>query len=535
MIPSSLFSADSAGLAFLGAFLGAFAIGIGITYLVRSLANRIGVVDVPDGERRLHPRPVPKAGGIAIYLSALACGAMLWAIGLLGMPNALQTVGFIGGGTAMFLVGLLDDFREMEASTKLILQIAVAGLVFAAGFRITGLPVPGMDPIEFPLWISLLVSGLWIVGITNAFNLIDGSDGVAGGAAVFALSTMAVVFALTGNSMSAVVSLLLAGATLAFLFYNFPPATIFLGDSGSLFLGYSLAALGINSAQKAPTMLAVAIPLVAFGLPVIDTLLVIARRFLRNRPLHVADRGHIHHRLKDLGHSPKSVALMLYGVCGFFSLLALVIVGNSGGPVVPLILVLAGVLLILSIQRLKIPEFEELGRIISRGFRHRQAIASNVPLREAALHLATAENPLDVAVALRYAFQQGEFSRVEIVFDCGFFPALSHDPFVEVVEDGLLWTFRPPSANGHQDGWELRYPIRRDDGEPVGRLSLWGTTEQAHLVTDLELVATEFIPALRGAAIRLGAGEREIGELREAIVEKMVRDFAVNQTPSRSS
>src|SRR5437660_12732172 len=205
-------------------------------------------------------------------------------------------------------------------------------MLFLGGLRILNIPVLCGDH-QLPWFLGWPLTILWVLAITNAFNLIDGLDGLAAGSALFSTLVAFVVALLNGHSLVTVMTIALAGAILGFLRYNFNPATIFLGDSGSLFIGFMLSALALAGAQKTPTIVAVAIPVVSFGLPVLETLLSVVRRFLSGQPLFAADRGHIHHRLLELGFSQRQVVLILYvvsAVCGLLSLFLL----YPSGPMV---------------------------------------------------------------------------------------------------------------------------------------------------------------------------------------------------------
>lgn len=240
-------------------FTTALLLALVLTYKVRGWAPRLGLLDVPDAVRRVHDRPMPRAGGVAVYAAVALVLPVAWAAGgLPGYPEASgagQVLKLMVGGGGMFLLGLWDDARDLPPWLKLAGQTLVAACAFALGIRIETLGLAGGAPL--PGWLGFAVTVFWLVGITNAFNLIDGSDGVAAGSAIFAALAVAGVLAVGGDPWGTTVALTLAGASLGFLFFNFPPASIFLGDGGSLFLGFMLGALGVMTSQKAPTALAV--------------------------------------------------------------------------------------------------------------------------------------------------------------------------------------------------------------------------------------------------------------------------------------
>jgi len=294
----------------------------------------------------VHQRAVPRLGGLAIFLSVLI------ALSVLGLVNNLLTQAlrpdrkeilvFLVCGFLVLLLGIYDDLRGANAMVKFAGLAAVTVLFYALGGRIEHLSIPFMGSVSLHPVVGFLVTMVWVVGIANAFNLIDGVDGLATGSALFSSLVLLTVSLLQGKAMVAVCALVLTGALAGFLRYNFNPASIFLGDSGSLFVGFSLAALSILGSQKAPTAVAVAIPILAFGLPVVDTGVAIARRFVSGKPIFQGDREHIHHMLLRRGWSQRRVALVLYCVSAVFGLLAMLFV-NSGSSLTAVVLFVVGV------------------------------------------------------------------------------------------------------------------------------------------------------------------------------------------------
>lgn len=318
--------------------------GLFLTPLVRSLALCVGAIDRP-GERKVHTLPIPRMGGLAVVLSALLAILVGMVVdhlaGIEPRFDATNWAPILLGGALVFLVGLWDDIRPVPAGIKLVFQAMAAGVAIWFGILIERVSLFGTDILELGA-LAIPLTFLWIVGITNAFNLVDGLDGLAAGLASISAGTSAVIFILRGDSHDALFLLILLGALLGFLRYNFNPATIFLGDSGSLFVGYVLAVAAITGSQKGATALAVVTPLLIFGLPIVDTLLSMVRRFVSGlRPrqrakvslkeqLHgakrifEADQGHIHHRLIALGFSHRNAVLILYSFAVGLSALALI-------------------------------------------------------------------------------------------------------------------------------------------------------------------------------------------------------------------
>jgi UDP-GlcNAc:undecaprenyl-phosphate GlcNAc-1-phosphate transferase len=272
-----------------------------LTPFVRRRAIAWGAIDLPDNGRRIHARPTPRLGGIAIYIAFMLT---LLCVPLLGnlvsqsfRANLPRLAALLVPATLIFLFGIFDDFRGSTATQKIIVQAIAGAILYAFGFRIDALSSPFGGTWELAIYISLPLTMLWVVVITNAFNLIDGVDGLAAGASGFALLSILFFSIAQGNPEVSLIAVVLLGAVIGFLRFNFNPATIFLGDSGSLFLGFMAAALSIVGSQKGSTIIAIAIPLVSFGLPVAEAGLSLVRRFVGGDSLLAGDRGHIHHML----------------------------------------------------------------------------------------------------------------------------------------------------------------------------------------------------------------------------------------------
>ena len=453
-------------------FLVAVVGSLALTPVVRAAARRYDLFD-PIDERKVHSRQIPRIGGVAIFLTVMGTLAVLWGVSQevdWGDSGKLSVI--LAGATAIHLLGLWDDLRPMPARWKFVGQIAIALGVYLAGVRVELLSVPlgGAGTVSLDGIVAGLVTIGWLVGITNAFNLIDGLDGLASGAALFALTTMFVVASIYGQTGAAFVTLVLAGATLGFLFFNFHPASIFLGDSGSLFLGFMLAGIGILSSQKSPTMVALAIPLVSLGLPVLDTALAIFRRFLGGRPIFSADRGHIHHRLLSLGHSPRKVALLLYGACAILALGAMLMVRQAA--FIALVLVVVGLGVGLAVQRLRFHEFEEFGRVLRKGMRGRDVIGRGVRIREATLQLASINDLAEIFRLLERTFAQDQFARSEVRLRRSFLSPDTRASDRRADDEFAVWTWNPNGAT-EADWWEIRLPLLGQAGNRIGSLVLW--------------------------------------------------------------
>jgi len=304
-----------------------------LTPVVRRFALRHRLFDDHVAARKIHGRPIPRLGGVAIaagfyapllalLLEASSVGGTFWA-------NSHRALAFLLGGAAICGLGLYDDIRGSGAKVKFLAQFVIAGALYWAGFRIDILALPFVGVFSLgPL--SILFTMLWIVGVINAMNLIDGLDGLAAGVGLFGLATTFVLAATRADPIMMLFMAALGGATVGFLVYNFNPASIFMGDTGSMFLGYVLAVGSIQTNQKSSTAVAILIPIVALGLPIADTLLAMIRRAVNHQPMFSADRAHIHHKLLDLGLSQKQAVLTLYGASLLLGGMALLLTVASG-------------------------------------------------------------------------------------------------------------------------------------------------------------------------------------------------------------
>lgn len=296
--------------------LGAFAAALALTALVIRLSRALRLLDAP-GVRKVHTQAVSRLGGLAIALGAIgaALGAMACDGGAAGAFRGAYpaSAALLAGAAAMLLVGLIDDLRGLPSKVKFLAQIAAASGAWALGIRIESLAVGDWFRVDFA-WLSLPLTVLWITGITNAVNLIDGLDGLAAGIAAVACAVIAVLSLCLGQPLMAVLMLATLGSLLGFLVFNFNPARIFMGDGGTYFLGFLLGAGSVLCSAKSSALLGLALPAIALGLPIFDTLFSMLRRVLERRSLFAPDRGHIHHRLLAMGLRQRHVVLILYSV-----------------------------------------------------------------------------------------------------------------------------------------------------------------------------------------------------------------------------
>jgi len=301
----------------------AFLLSVVIVPLIRKFCIKKGFVDLPN-ERKVHRRPTPRLGGIAIWL----CTVLAFIIVVLtkvDYPNGNCLSGIIIGGSLMFLLGLVDDLYDLPPGLKLFIQIGAALIAFLLGVKVDIISNPFGDPLMLGI-LSLPITLLWLVGITNAVNFIDGLDGLAGGVVTIIAVTLGVVAIFTNQPASALIAALLAGSVMGFLLFNFYPARIFMGDSGALFSGFVLAGLSVTGVVKGVAV-SVLLPILIFSVPLMDMSFSVFRRLLRGANPMCADKDHIHHKLIKSGLSQNRAVGVLYLVCVASGVIATVIVG----------------------------------------------------------------------------------------------------------------------------------------------------------------------------------------------------------------
>jgi UDP-GlcNAc:undecaprenyl-phosphate GlcNAc-1-phosphate transferase len=352
----------------------------------------------------------------------------------------------------------------------------------------------------------LSVTIVWVLGITNAFNLIDGLDGLAAGSALFSTLVVFVVALLSHASLVALMTIALTGAIVGFLRYNFNPATIFLGDCGSLFIGFLLSALALEGAQKAPTVIAVAIPVVSFGLPILETSLSVLRRLISGRPVFIADREHIHHKLLQLGLSHRQVVIVLYAVSALFALLSLFLLWPTGSSL-GLVLAVLGTGVWLGVQHLGYLEFGEIRRVAQRTLDQRQIVINNLSIRRATEELKVAKDYDQLCRILVAAFNSNDFDAFDLnvkllLHEHGVLPQLPMASGQGTVH--FRWN-RPGGfvAQGMSGAWSVTLDLLTSSNRRRGSMTVHrGYTEQP-LQLDINLLTMEFPVALADAVDRI--------------------------------
>jgi UDP-GlcNAc:undecaprenyl-phosphate GlcNAc-1-phosphate transferase len=493
-----------------------------ITPLVRRLCQRFQLLDVPADGRRVHTSAVPRLGGVAIYLSLLLALASLLLVSNL-LTESLQyyrpvLFKVLIPSSLVLLLGVYDDLRGANATVKFVGLGLIATLFYAMGGRIEALAIPFVGIMHLPPVIGFVLTVFWLVAISNAFNLIDGVDGLATGAALFS-SVVILVVALSGGHLAMiVVTIVVSGALAGFLRYNFNPASIFLGDSGALFVGFLLASLSLLGAHKATTAIAVITPILAFGLPVVDTTMTMARRLIGGRPIFQGDGEHIHHMLLARGWSQRRVVLILYSVCAVFGLLAALSTKTSS-PVTGFVLFVIAAAVIVAVGHLRYHEVDELRAGVKRTVADRRIrVANNIRVRRAGLALSRASSLNEVFEALRQMLEFEEFACAKVQLGQPGHADMGERAFasieqvrplqqVEFTNGRIVWCWKREGVvdddiMGSCDYWCFRLPLSTETGE-WGWMTLYRPLNGSPLLLDLNYLSGFLRVELSKAAERV--------------------------------
>jgi UDP-GlcNAc:undecaprenyl-phosphate GlcNAc-1-phosphate transferase len=484
-------------ITYLVAFLVALMVALALTLVVRNRALAWGWLDQAYSSRKVHVRPVPRLGGIGIVGGFFAplCALFLVDSGV-GSFFHLHTElvwGLFLGGLGVAALGLYDDLRGAGARLKFSVQVALALGLYALGFRIELIANPFGPPLALGL-LSLPFTLLWVVGVINALNLIDGLDGLAGGVAFFGVGTNFILALASGDVLLCLLMAALAGAILGFLVFNFNPASIFMGDTGSMFLGFVLAAVSLKTSTKSNTAVAMLVPIMALGLPILDTLLAMVRRSVLGRPLFSADKEHIHHRMMSrLVLSHRATVLVLYGLCALFTLTAL---GLHWANAAQSALLLGGMAMVLLVLMRKLG-YLDLQRAGGVGQVRRKNQRLRTLVREVAEEVREATELQQVWTAVRPLAEGLEATRLELRLQL----------LRGGQRDGLIFETERPA--GSALALEVRQEVKAGDS-PLGWLHVAWRDGRAEIDRDEEL-ALELVVDVVGARVaRLLAQEERV-------------------------
>ena len=334
------------------AFAVALIVSLVLMPAVILLANKTGAMDAPNA-RKVHKKPIPRIGGLGIYAGFMA--AIIFVAIKFGLDGEQikETVGLLVSGSLIVALGLVDDYKNLPAKIKLLGQIcAAAVLVLGFDVRIDFVTDPFGDYLYLE-WFAIPATMFWLVGLTNTVNLIDGLDGLAAGVAAIASFTILLIALEQNFILVAVMTSALAGAAVGFLKYNFHPAEIFMGDTGSMFLGFMLAGISVTGAVKSVAAIALVVPIFALGLPILDTTFAIVRRLRGGVPIFKPDKGHLHHRLLSVGFTQRQAVLLMYVISALFGLSAIALTAVSY-QIAVLILLLVVAAIIYGVRKLGI-------------------------------------------------------------------------------------------------------------------------------------------------------------------------------------
>ena len=500
---------------YLALFVVSLLLSFALTKYVRDLTSARGWVAVPILDRHLHRVPVPRLGGVAVFLAFLLsfAGALLMRKYYPGLAFgiSIKTVAAILlPGLLVFLLGVYDDVHTVGPYAKFSVQAGTGALLFAGGLRIQNIPLL-FGNHHFPWFVGLPLTILWVLAVTNAFNLIDGLDGLAAGSALFSTLVVFIVALVSHSVLVSLMSLALAGAILGFLRFNFNPATIFLGDCGSLFIGFILSALALQGAQKAPTIIAVTIPVVSFGLPILDTALCIVRRLINGRPVFIGDREHIHHKLLQRGLSHRQVVITLYAVSAMFALLSLLLLWPTGRTL-GLVLAVVGAGIWMGVQHLGYLEFGELRRVAQRTIEPRQMLINNLAIRRAVEELKVARDYGQLCPILVAALGASEFDAFDLYL---YWPGaemrrasgmqlISHSS-----EDSLVRWRKPGSDFGYElaTAWSLKLDLVTSRNRRWGSMTIYRMYTERDLQLDINMLTSTLPVALADALERTLIGD----------------------------
>ena len=483
---------------YLFVYLGSLALALMITPAVIRIARQLHIVDAP-GVRQMHTRPMSHIGGVAIFLSTMTLSIYeLWFSdatiatdqSMLGrLHNLFLAAGF------MFMVGLIDDIKTkgLQAWVKFLTQIAAAVLICAAGIRIKSVVVTDSITLNFG-WFSWPLTILWIVGITNAVNLSDGLDGLASGICAITCGLVAVFAAYTGNLVIVVLMLALLGSITGFLFFNFNPAKIFMGDCGSMFLGFTIASASVLCFPKSSALVGLAVPVAALSVPIFDTFFSILRRFLERRSIFSADRSHFHHRLIDLGLTQRQAVIAIYGITLLAAGLGMLMIAASRIQVLIILfcILLLQLLIFHIVGSVRLEQImaamQKRYKIIHREHEERKSF------EEAALYFRRAETFEQWWQAVSTAAYKMEFRMVDLplVNRDGTPRALNwryngHDP--EPNREGIIQVHVPVSDRRSGSPLQLKIELYKNDSlESAGRrVALFTRLIDEHDINNLRI------------------------------------------------
>ncbi len=459
-------------------FLIACVTSLVLTVLVRQLAPHIGLTDRPDGHRKLHGKPMPLGGGIAIFLST--AGVI---VALLVIPNQFRGYlhnnfkalpGLLTAAGVLVIVGLIDDRIGLGARKKLVGQVIAVSILMASGLLIKQIGMFGIGPFTLVDWVAVPVTLFWLLGAINALNLLDGIDGLATMMGIILVATIAAIAVMFGRPQVAIVASIFAGSLVGFIRFNFPPASIYLGDTGSMLVGLMVGALAIEGSLKATGTVLLAAPLAVWAIPIFDVVAAIVRRRLTGRSIFTTDRGHLHHRLLSLLGSNRRVLMCLTACCMLTSAAALLSVflnlrksAPVGGDLIALLICLAVVIIFIATGVFGQAELLLLGSRLKRVGRSLvpPLSANRDRIRETTIRMQGSRQWR--VLWETFTESADRLSLIEIRLDVN----------LPAAQEGYHATWERPALNTLQQGWRVELPLMIG-GRPVGRLVVAGERDE---------------------------------------------------------
>ena len=458
------------------AFAIAGAVGALVTAVMCRVAPRLGAVDQPDGYRKIHGVAIPRLGGVGVFVGFLAPIAFL----LVGFPrnvaaapifaNVGAFAAILAGALVVLLMGARDDIRPLRAIVKLLFQVLAAGIAMAGGHVIWRLSLPCAGSLDLGLW-GLPLTLFWFLGCMNAINLLDGMDGLAGGVSLIVCVTMMLVGQLMGNVTGMLLMACLGGGIFGFLIFNYYPARIFLGDSGSNVIGFLIAALAMMTSRKSETAVALLVPMLALGVPITDTSLAILRRWSRHLPLSAPDRQHIHHRLLSMGLNQHRAVLVIYGICVALCVGAVLSI-SSQREMVLMVLGAAGVLVFVCVRILGGFRLGALTLRVARDWQFHQASnQARIAVERCAHFLPSATTVATLWQGCEPALAILDVDEAQLVFDepAGASPSLHW-------RSGSC----PPDLDQAAQSWQVRLQVMNRE-RLIGHLIIAGEVDGGRL------------------------------------------------------
>jgi UDP-GlcNAc:undecaprenyl-phosphate/decaprenyl-phosphate GlcNAc-1-phosphate transferase len=499
-------------------FAVAVAVSALLTYWVRKTAVARGLKSTPVYGRHTHTQPLPRLGGIAIcFTFCLAALSYLPISSFLHTSFSLRNyVGILVPVVLIFLMGAYDDLKPLKPKSKVAVQAIAAIVLFAGGFGIhyfntlLGGNLIGRL-IDLPLTI------LWVLLITNAFNLVDGLDGLAAGTALISAIVVLAAAMSSHNDLVTFLVVALIGAIVGFLPFNFFPASIFMGDSGSLFIGFLLSALSMAGTRRATSLGGVGIPLLAFGLPILDVTLAVLRRALRGRPLFRGDTDHIHHKLLRRGFSHRQAVLVLYLASFGFTCASLVLLADQA-LLLPVLFVV-GIGICLGVQQLHYSEFTELFQPVAR---RRQILTEEANIRRAAEAFASCSDFRTICQVLQETLQPSglEAIRIKNLGKDGYPMALFHSLHYD--SDGK-WFLEWSERKSDDLPWVYNFELLANSYPSLGYASLFRMPPSEDLRLTWDLLAEEFRNGLSEAVANATARMKDLPETEQNAELNLVR------------